>query len=119
MITSWKRSARWLSASLSAVFQLIFLAACGGVSAASPTPTQAPQVQTYTGDGSTIHYPQDWKVQTTQPGAIAFTDPQKLNTVTIVLVPNQGGVVSASNQLKLCLVVAEKLTNMTGAQPVG
>lgn len=134
MITSWKRSARWLSASLSALFLLIFLAACGGVSAASPTPTpppptptpsptatptQAPQVQTYTGAGFTIQYPQDWKVQTTQQGAIAFTDPQKLNTLTIVLVPNPGGAVSASNQLKLGLAGAEKLGNMTGAQPVG
>ncbi|HEX7734907.1 MAG TPA: PsbP-related protein [Ktedonobacteraceae bacterium] len=133
MITFWKRVNRWISVSLSTLFLLLFLAACGGVGNSNPTPTplpptptpsptaiptQAPQFQTYKGDGFTIDYPQGWKIQSGQQGAIVFTDAQQFNTVTVVAVPNPGGAVSASQQLTLGLAGAEKLENVSNVQPV-
>ena len=133
MITSWKHVTRWMSVSFSALFLIVLLAACGNSgnsSAATPTPkpptatptaaaTAAPAapLQTYTGTGFTIQYPQSWKVQNSQ-GAIVFTDAQQDNTVTIVTAPNPGGSVSAAQQLKLGLNALAQTAGISNAQPV-
>jgi len=132
MIPFWKRMARWMSVSLSSLFLLFLLTACGGGSSNAatptpipptppPTPTTAPspstQFQTYTGTGFTIEYPQGWKAQSNQ-GGIVFTDAQQINTMTVLTVPNPGGTVSAAQELKLGLPTIEKSFNVSNVQPV-
>lgn len=51
-------------------------------------------------------------------GAIVFSDAQQINTVTIVIAPNPGGTVSASQQLALGLTGIEKSGGVSNVQPV-
>jgi hypothetical protein len=133
MITSWKRVTRWISVSFSIVFLVILLTACGGSggsSTATPTPkpptvapTTAPstasatQLQTYTGTGFTIEYPQGWKAQAAQ-GGVSFTDAQQLNTFTIGAAPNPGGVASADKEADASLTLLEKASGISAVKPV-
>src|SRR5216683_2470611 len=132
MITSRKCVTRWMFVSLSSLILILLLAACGGGGSASATPTPVPptsaptatatpaqstQMQTYTGTGFTISYPADWKVQTEQT-AIVFSDAQQMNTLTIAVAPNPGGVASASTVLAASLTTAEQAAKATNVQPV-
>ncbi len=65
----------------------------------------------------TISYPADWKVQTEQT-AIVFSDAQQMNTLTIAVAPNPGGVASASTVLAASLTTAEQAAKATNVQPV-
>jgi len=59
----------WLLFSLALT---LFLVACGKSENTTTTPTPTPSVKTYSGDGYTLSYPQDWHV-TTQGGIIQFS----------------------------------------------
>ena len=133
MNTSWKHMTQRVFVTLSFFGLVVLLTACGGVgsnSSATPTAqTQAPtatptvastpiqQVKTYTGTDFTIQYPADWKAQTNSAG-VSFTDALQTNTVTIVVVPNPGGTVSAADELKLGMAGVEKTFNISDAKPV-
>ena len=106
----------------------IVLAACSGLSGitgGSPTPTPTPSprpsptasaaTQTYKGNGYTIAYPQGWKVQPSG-NQVVFQDAQGLNVMTIVIVPNPGGLNSADNIADTTFPLVEK-TLLTNPQP--
>jgi len=111
MIVSWKHVTRRVSISLSAVVLMVFLAACGGggsTGSATPTPTSpasnpsptTPSVamQTFTGNGFTISYPQSWqKTSSNSQGLnqVAFHDETTGNAFTIVMTPDPEGAASA------------------------
>jgi hypothetical protein len=110
-------SPRWGWCIASLLFALL-LVACGGGSngtAPPPTPTPAPSpplsptpvpassLTTYTGDGYTIGYPQDWNVSTSTEGIVTFTDPQGVVSLRLKVTPNPTGAVSASDQVTLAL----------------
>ena len=110
MIISWKHVTRRVLAGLSAVVLMVFLAACGGggsTGSATPTPTTPPSnpsptapstaMQTFTGNGFTISYPQNWKKTSSTNSQTAFQDPTTGNTFTIVQTPDPGGVLSADS----------------------
>jgi hypothetical protein len=93
------------------------LAACniGGISingSATSTPTPTPKatptmapspttstLETYTGNGYTIGYPQGWTVTKGSTGAVTFTDPQGAAYLTIQVVPNPNGLISTSDEV--------------------
>ena len=62
---------------------------------ATPTPTAAPNLTTYKGDGYSIGYPQGWTVKNS--GAlVTITGPSSLATFIIQVSPDPGGVVAPS-----------------------
>ncbi len=95
----------------------LLLVACniGGISIngpATPTPTSTPKatpttapsptastLETYTGNGYTIGYPQGWTVTKGSTGAVTFTDPQGVAYLTIQVVPNPNGLISTSDEV--------------------
>lgn len=110
MIVSWKHVTRRVSIGLSVFMLMIFLAACGGGSTGSstptpklPTPTPSPTtpsiaLQTFTGDGFTISYPQSWQKSSSSAQGISqtvFHDETTGNAFTIVATPDPGGAASA------------------------
>lgn len=135
MISFCKYVTRRLSFAPGALLLVILLAACSGIgSSASPTPTPKPApptpttpptpavaLQTYTGNGFTIGYPQGWKTQTVQQNAIngiAFTDALGVNALTVLLVPNPGGTTSAANENKAAVTFANVAAGLKNPQPV-
>lgn len=135
MISFCKYVTRRLSFVLSALLLAVLLAACGGVGgsgnatptpkpttpAPTATPTPSVALQTYTGNGFTIGYPQGWKTQTVQQNAvngIAFTDAQGINALTVLLVPNPGGVTSAADENKAAVTLVNAAAGLKSPQPV-
>ena len=113
---------------LSTLLLVILLAACGGTGgnasstpttqAAAPTYPTTPVVtlKTYTGNGYTIGYPDNWKEQNTN-GSIAFTDSLGLDTLTITVVPNPESVKSPSELVDTTLTLLEQTAGVKDAQP--
>lgn len=131
MIFSRKNALRRIVPGISLFFLMVLLTACGGLGSsggstptavpATPTPTATatPSValQTYTGNGFTIGYPTDWKVQTIS-GQIAFEDALGVNALTIAMAPNPGGAASASSLADTTLPVIEQEASVKNPQPV-
>ncbi len=109
MMLSWKHVTRRVSISLGVVVLMVFLAACGGGSTgsstptpAAPTPTPSPStpsvaMQTFTGNGFTISYPQNWQKSSSNNTQTVFTDQTTGNAFTIVQTPDPGGAASADS----------------------
>lgn len=106
----FKFSIRSMVAACSLVLVLA-LAACGSATSTSgstPTATTAPvatptvattpttstTLTTYNGNGYSIGYPQGWNVNH-GGNSVAFTDPTGIYSLTILVVPNPGGAISA------------------------
>jgi hypothetical protein len=85
----------------------------GTTSAPTPTPTHQPSsvsgtvstsnLVSYRGDGYVIGYPHGWKVDTSKPGFVTFSDPQGIAYLSVHVQPNPNGVVSAQEQVTLGL----------------
>jgi hypothetical protein len=101
----WKHVTRQVFISLSVVISLTVLAACGGgssttsstptPSAAVPSPTAAlVGMQTFTGNGFSISYPQTWQKSTSNTQTV-FEDSTLGNAFTIVQTADPGGAASA------------------------
>ncbi len=106
---------------------LSLLAACdlfgGGSSSATPTaaptPTQAATLKSYTGDGFTISYPQDWTVKEDKGHAlVSFTDPITQSSFAVQITPNPGGLIS-SDQILSGSEVALQSVGMTNVKASG
>lgn len=106
MTFSWKHVARQVCISLNVVFALTVLAACGGggstgsstptPSASAPSPTAAlGSMQTFTGNGFSISYPQTWQKSTSNAQTV-FEDATAGNAFTIVQTADPGGAASAN-----------------------
>lgn len=112
MTSTWKHVTRRVFISLSAVVLMVFLAACGGggntgsatpTATTPPTPTPSPTtpsvaMQTFTGNGFSISYPQSWqKTSSSSQGIaqVAFSDQTTGNAFTIVATPDPEGAASA------------------------
>lgn len=111
MSSSWKHVTRRMSLGLGVALLMVLLAACGGGSSGStgttptpkastptPTPTPAVAMQTYTGNGFTVSYPQGWTPDASNSQGIsqvAITDKTTGNAFTIVATPDPGGISSA------------------------
>lgn len=105
MTFSWKHVTRQVSISLSFIVLITVLAACGGgggTASSTPTPsapTPAPTtasvgMQTFTGNGFSISYPQNWQ-KTTSSSQTVFSDETAGNAFTIVQTADPGGAASA------------------------
>jgi hypothetical protein len=111
---------------LSNLLFIALLVACGSTSnptvvtspPASPTPTPTPTMtlQTYTGAGFAIGYPQGWTEHDAN-GTVTLADSTSENLMTILVVPNPGGVKSASTLADASLSAFEK-ASVKHAQPV-
>lgn len=112
MTLSWKHVTRRVSISLGAIVLMVFLAGCGGGSTgsstptpATPTPTPSPAtpsvgMQTFSGNGFTISYPQSWQKSsssTQNTSQAVFQDAATGNSFTIVTTPDPGGALSADS----------------------
>lgn len=92
---------------------VVALAACGSsttTSGSTPTPTAttaaaatptvastattSTTLTTYTGNGYSIGYPQGWKVNS-GGNSVVFTEPTGIYSLSILVVPNPGGAISA------------------------
>ncbi|MBA2284304.1 MAG: hypothetical protein H0W02_02360 [Ktedonobacteraceae bacterium] len=103
---------RWSSLVLCSLL-LVLLTACGGTGSTtttatptsapsnpSPTPTVAPttasaNLTTYTGEGYTIGYPQDWHVKKSN-NLVTFTDALGVSTLVIEVIPNPNAIAPTS-----------------------
>lgn len=103
MTFSWKHVTRQVFLSLGSVVLMIFFAACGGgggTASSTPTPsTSAPTassvgMQTFTGNGFSISYPQNWQKSTSSSQTV-FEDQTAGNAFTIVQTADPGGAASA------------------------
>jgi hypothetical protein len=106
------------------------LSACnlfGGTgSAPTPTPTSKPIVASstastgnlvsYRGDGYVIGYPRGWKVDTSKPGFVTFSDPQGIAYLSVHVQPNPRGLISAPDQVSIGLRLFR--SQVTHYQPV-
>jgi len=93
----------------------LLLAACslggGATTAPAPAPTSpltptappTPSLTTYTGAGFTIGYPQGWKVTIGNNKIVTFANPQGDIRLTITVIPDPNGIVSADNQVSASL----------------
>lgn len=111
---------------------VVALAACGGsttTSGSTPTPTATTaaaatptvasttttstttNLTTYTGNGYSIGYPQGWKVNS-GGNSVVFTEPTGIYSLSILVVPNPGGAISADTVVNTGVQVATgALTN--------
>lgn len=105
MTFSWKHVTRQVSINLSFLVLIALLAACGGgggtasstptPSASVPSPTApSTSMQTFTGNGFSISYPQSWQ-KTTSSSQTVFEDATTGNAFTIVQTADPGGAASA------------------------
>ena len=90
----------WRLLTIGSILLMLALVACGGGSTASspptptpnptaaPSPTAASNTQTYTGDGFTIDYPSNWKIDTSTAGQVIFGDPNTGAAMRINVVDN-------------------------------
>jgi hypothetical protein len=83
----------------------------GSASPSAPTPTPTPSLTTFTGAGFTIGYPQGWKVSKASNGVVAFADPQGNMRLTITVIPDPNGIVSAANQVSAGLLLFKSQSN--------
>ncbi len=114
-MASYKKSISSFLISLLCILTLaLLLTACdfGGSSSAAPTPTattaapttaptKAPSsnLATFTGNGFTIGYPKDWKVDRSQQGVVTFSDPQGIAYLYVHVSPNPAGIISPEQQV--------------------
>lgn len=113
---------------------LLLLAACSGINitiggSATATPTAKPaattvipsptgvaSLVTYTGNGYTIGYPQNWTVNKGSTGAVTFSDPQGVAYLTIQVVPDPNGLVSTTSEVDASLqIFKSQVKNYTRA----
>jgi len=93
---------RWFPLLLCLLLLALFLTACGfwgntGNTSANTIPTAAPlHVTTYTGDGYSIDYPQNWTAKK-NGNVVVFSDPPGLSTLIVEYASNPGGELSASS----------------------
>jgi len=128
MTSSWKSVAQRMSIALSSALLVVLLAACSGLGSTgasstptptanpSPTPSPTPAVTTYTGDGYTISYPQNWTKSVTS-GQVTFQDSLGVNALVVVVAPNPNGIAQPSTVLDATLAGAVKEANMTSTSP--
>lgn len=129
----FKFSIRSIVAACSLVL-VIALTACGSATSTSgstPTATSAPvatptvattpttstpaTLTTYTGSGYTVGYPQGWKVNT-GGNSVVFSDPTGIYSLSILVVPDPGGAISADTVVNTGVQLATG--NLQGTQTV-
>ncbi|WP_069801303.1 hypothetical protein [Thermogemmatispora onikobensis] len=98
----------------------------GGTPTPTPTPTSKPSVASstapagnlvsYRGDGYVISYPRGWKVDTSKPGFVTFSDPQGIAYLSVHVQPNPNGIISAQDQVSVGLQLFR--SQVTHYQPV-
>ncbi len=127
----FKFSTRSMVAVCSLVLVLA-LAACGSATSTSgstPTATTAPvatptvattpttstSLTTYTGNGYTIGYPQGWKVNAAN-NSVILNDPTGIYSLSILVVPDPGGTISADTVVNTGVQVAT--ANLKNTQTV-
>jgi hypothetical protein len=125
MLFSWKHATLRLGLGLSALLLVMLLAACGFGGSASSTPTPTPvtptstiptlALKTYTGNGFSIGYPQDWKVKSTSP--LVFTDSLGVDALSINVAPNPEGTQSPDTLVNLSLTTLEQTSVIKNVQP--
>lgn len=142
MVCSMQCLRRYLVAGCALLLLVLLLVACGGknnatgnssngASSANPVKQMAPTVtptrqvtaaatqsalfKTYTGNGFTVQYPQNWKV-TTSNTETAFTDPSGIYNLTIGLTPNPNGAKTADQIAESGIAGAK--TNLKNVQAV-
>jgi hypothetical protein len=115
MLSQKKGISRWIMVVSCNLMLVLLLAACnlggGATTAPTPAPTSppvptnppTPSLITYTGAGFTIGYPQGWKVTNGNNRIVTFADPQGDIRLTITVIPNPNGIVSADNQVSASL----------------
>lgn len=128
MVTLQKKMVQRIVLSTCMLLLAMLLAACsglGGTASSTPTPsaptptpsptTPAAAFQTYTGTTFTISYPQGAQ-KTSSGNQVTFLDPTTKNVMTIVTVPNPGGVAGASTVSQTSMSEFEK-TLLSNAKP--
>lgn len=97
----------------------LLIAACstsgsaGTAAIPTPTPTPTPTVNNYTGQGYTINYPKDWtykkdnhQVAGHEVPTTIFTDGLGINTITIGVLPDPNGALSAQTVVTTAVELA-------------
>jgi hypothetical protein len=127
MTSSWRSVTQRISVALCSALLVLLLAACGGTGttggSATPTPKSTPTIpptptvamQTYTGTGYTISYPQGIAAKASGNG-VSFTDTTTGNMLVISEASNPGGAASTSVSANASMQIYEK-TFLTNAQP--
>lgn len=123
MTSSWRSVTQRMSVALCSALLVVLLAACGTGGSATPTPKSTPTIpptptvamQTYTGTGYTISYPQGIVAKASGNG-VSFTDTTTGNMLVISEAPNPGGAASTSVSANASMQIYEK-TFLTNAQP--
>lgn len=96
---------------LSSVLLSLLLAGCsfdlGFLSGSKPAPAATPppaasSLTTYTGDGFTIGYPKDWKVDKNGT-SVSFTDSTGLANFTVQQIPSPNGAIPATTAIDAAL----------------
>lgn len=85
----------------------------GTTAVSTPTPTPTPAVNSYTGQGYTINYPKDWTYkkdnhQVAGHGVptTTFTDSLGINAITIGVLPDPNGTISAQTVVATAVQLA-------------
>lgn len=126
MLMRLKHISRWTTLALSSLILAVLLVACGGATGGStttptptappPTPTPTPMsMTTFAGNGFTMGYPQGWQTSRSSANLVTFTDSTGTTKMTITIVPDPNGAVSA-NSLVNTAVKAAKLP-LKNSQP--
>ncbi|MBX5449497.1 hypothetical protein [Thermogemmatispora sp.] len=106
------------------------LSACnlfgGTAGTPTPTPTTKPSavartnpsgnLVSYRGEGYLIGYPQGWKVDTSKPGFVTFSDPEGIAYLSVHVQANPNGLISAQDQVTVGLQLFR--SQVTHYQPV-
>ena len=115
MLSQTKGILRWIKIVSCSFMLALLLAACnlgGGATTAptsaptsppAPTVPPTPSLTTYAGAGFTIGYPQGWKVTNGNNRIVTFANPQGDIRLTITVIPDPNGIVSADNQVSASL----------------
>src|SRR5437879_1775161 len=119
MILSWNQMTRRIFLHSCFFLLIVALTACSSpgsthTSSHSTTPrpnspTSAPTatLKTYTGTNFSLTYPPNWQAQG-GGNQVIFQDAQGLNALTVVIVPNPGGVKSADSLADTTFPAIEK-----------
>ncbi len=78
-----------------------------------PTPTLT--LKTFTGNGFSIGYPQDWNVKSSA-NPVVFTDTLGVDILSIAVTPNPGGTQSADTLVNVTLTGLEQSSVVTNVQ---
>ena len=123
MLSQTKSIPRIIMSVSSSILLALLLVACslggsattvptpGSASPSAPTPTPTPSLTTFTGAGFTVGYPQGWKVSKASNGVVTFADPQGDMRLTITVIPDPNGIVSAANQVSAGLLLFKSQSN--------